>query len=678
VTLTISKNRLRTIHSAAFASTLELRHLYLDHNDIDLLQPLWGTSIQSQLNSPFNFMTNLETLNLRNNSIIFVYGDWVTVMTKLRELDLSYNNISSLRYEDLQFISGNRLHVNLTHNKIRNISLLKDYGVQARNPVHIDVNDNPLDCSCTLLWFVQLVKGVHRPQYAKNLILQADRLNCSMPNNLKDTPVRLLDPKLLLCPLDQTNDPRQRKCPLGCECMVRTYDNALVIKSNSGNLTHVPRLPELPQNLHIMELHLENNTLLRLPSSKTPGYANVTSLHLTGNNLTHLDVEQLPSNLTHLDVSWNHLQSLNASVLGFLNRTMKWRSMKLSGNPWMCDCDAKPLLLFTQDNFERIGDRNEMMCMDAEIPTRMVELSTNDICPGEKGVYIALAVVIALTGLLAGFTAALYYKYQTEIKIWLYAHNLLLWLVTEEELDKDKKFDAFISYSHKDQSFIEDYLVPQLEHGPQKFQLCVHERDWLVGGHIPENIMRSVADSRRTIIVLSQNFIKSEWARLEFRAAHRSALNEGRSRIIVIIYSDIGDVEKLDEELKAYLKMNTYLKWGDPWFWDKLRFALPHRRPVGNIGNGALIKTALKGSTDDKLELIKPSPVTPPLTTPPAEATKNPLVAQLNGVTPHPAIMIANGKNGLTNLYTPNGKSHVNGHINGAFIINTNAKQSDV
>ncbi|KAI8046743.1 protein toll [Drosophila gunungcola] len=681
-TLYMSRNRLRTIDSRAFLGTIGMRHLHLDHNDLDLQQPLLGSIIQGQINSPFSNMPDLLTLNLRNNSIIFVYFDWKFVMVQLRDLDLSYNNISTLEYEDLQFLSRNRLHVNMTHNKIRRITLPEQLGVTDNwdpNLVHVDLNDNPLNCSCSIYWFVQLVRGAITPEYAKQFKFQTDRLYCSEPNALQHIPVRRVDPRKLICPLDYSNDPRERQCPLGCFCWVRPFDNALVVECNNGNLTHVPRLPNLPPNLQLMELHLENNTLVTMPPANTRGYEKVTSLHLSGNNLTHIDVDHLPRNLSHLDVSWNHLQTLNDSTLGFLNRTMKSRSMKLSGNPWICNCDARPLLLFTQDNFERIEDRNEMLCMNAEMPTRMVELTTNDICPEEKGVFIALAVVIALAGLLAGFTAALYYKYQMEIKIWLYAHNILLWLVTEEELDKDKKFDAFISYSHKDQSFIEDYLVPQLEHGPQKFQLCVHERDWLVGSHITENIMRSVAESRRTIIVLSQNFIKSEWARLEFKAAHRSALNEGRSRVIVIIYSDIGDVEKLDDELKAYLKMNTYLKWGDPWFWDKLRYALPHRRPIGNIGNGALVKTALKGSTDDKLELIKPSPVTPPLTTPPAEATKNPLVAQLNGVTPHPAIMIANGKNGLTNLYTPNGKSHHgNGHINGAFIINTNAKQSDV
>ncbi|BFF92088.1 protein toll [Drosophila madeirensis] len=683
-TLNMNNNLVKTIAGNAFAANAGLMHISMEHNLIDLQQPLLGSIVQEQLNSPFSHLASLQTLNLRNNSIMFIYRDWNFNLINLQELDLSYNNISSLIYEDLQFLSRSNLFVNITHNQISRINFYPQLpvmpdGEMSTSVLRMDLNNNPLICDCTLLWFVQLVRGAHVPEYAKQFKFDTDRLTCSQPHNLMDLPVRMVPPKELICPIGSAEEPGQRQCPRGCRCWVRTFDKALVIKCHQGNLTQVPELPTLYDNLHIMELHLDNNTLLSLPPARSPGYENVTSLHLAGNNLTHIDVDRLPPNLKHLDVRRNHLQALNTTVLGFLNRTMPRRSLMLSGNPWICNCETKPLLLFTQSNYERIADRGEMLCMDAEMPTRMAELSTNDICPEEKGVFIAMAVVISLAGFLAGITAALYYKYQTEIKIWLYAHNMFLWFVTEEELDKDKKFDAFISYSHKDQSFIEQYLVPQLEHGPQKFQLCVHERDWLVGGFIPENIVRSVADSRRTIIVLSQNFIESEWARMEFRAAHRAALNEGRARIIVVIYSDIGDVEKLDEELKAYLKMNTYLKWGDPWFWDKLRFALPHRKPLGHVGNGALVKSPLKGSTDDKLELIKPSPVTPPLTTPPAEATKNPLVAQLNGGTPHTAIMIANGKNGLTNLYTPhNGKSHANGHINGAFIINTNAKQSDV
>ena len=63
---------------------------------------------------------------------------------------------------------------------------------------------------------------------------------------------------------------------------------------------------------------------------------------------------------------------------------------------------------------------------------------------------------------------------------------------------------------------------------------------------------------------------------MKFRVAHREALTEGRARVIVFIYSEIGAMENLDAELKYHLNMKTYVTWGDPWFWEKLKYALPH------------------------------------------------------------------------------------------------------
>ncbi len=202
-------------------------------------------------------------------------------------------------------------------------------------------------------------------------------------------------------------------------------------------------------------------------------------------------------------------------------------------------------------------------------------LSIDDLCEMSATV-IVVCISLATFGVLFGATILLYYRFHHELKVWMFANKICLWLVTEKEVDRDKKYDAFVSYSHLDESFVVEHLMPSLEGGEKPFRLCLHFRDWVVGEWIPAQIVRSVETSRRTIVVLSPNFLKSVWAQMEFRTAHLKAIKEKRARVIVILLRDIGPAEKLDPELRAYLTMNTYVKWGDPWFWQKLRYALPH------------------------------------------------------------------------------------------------------
>lgn len=89
-------------------------------------------------------------------------------------------------------------------------------------------------------------------------------------------------------------------------------------------------------------------------------------------------------------------------------------------------------------------------------------------------------------------------------------------------------------------------------------------------------------------LFLSVGFSKDTdiWNLMGFRVAHKNALNEKRTRVIIITKGDIGRIDHFQSELKAYLKTNIYFQWGEKRFFDKLTLAIAHPKIFANNHSG--------------------------------------------------------------------------------------------
>ena len=76
--------------------------------------------------------------------------------------------------------------------------------------------------------------------------------------------------------------------------------------------------------------------------------------------------------------------------------------------------------------------------------------------------------------------------------------------------------------------------------GRRQFRLCLHQKDFVPGKTIVDNIVDCIEASRHTIIVLSPRFMKSHWAMEELRQAYRQSLVEKTRHLIVILLETVG------------------------------------------------------------------------------------------------------------------------------------------
>lgn len=220
-----------------------------------------------------------------------------------------------------------------------------------------------------------------------------------------------------------------------------------------------------------IRIDVTKTSLHSLPTILNNQFFNLTEVLAANNSLVQLKADNLGDHVKTLDLRNNQLKHLDNEVFVKFSGMHK---IMLGGNPWTCDCSTLEFFNAIKVHKKIIIDFENIVCEN--LNKKISDLESIDVCFETIYIIAIGAVILALVGVIA----ALFYKYKKDIKIFLYAHNMCLWFVSEDELDEDKIYDAFVCFAADDQPIVED-IIFGLESEPHNFKCLVGVRDWEPG-----------------------------------------------------------------------------------------------------------------------------------------------------------------------------------------------------
>ena len=277
-----------------------------------------------------------------------------------------------------------------------------------------------------------------------------------------------------------------------CECLIRLYDNTTIFNCQNRHLIQFPVHLPFDQESNSIQLNLSNNridlTQLTQNIVSNQSFASVNYLDVSHNAINSSIIFD-PSwifhfknsfpNLCHLDLSNNNLTRISKEAVDQWNENL---TFSLAGNPWKCHCSNLVTAEFFSTFESRIRDFREIKCEGNETTIRTFKTGAGcDATVDPIFLYYSIASLLTLfiVVLLVTFT----FCYKDVVIFWLRQHGFCECpSLKEDNKEEEREYDAFISFSHKDEDFVTRELIPQLEkpgeNGLPEYRLCLHFRDW--------------------------------------------------------------------------------------------------------------------------------------------------------------------------------------------------------
>ncbi|KAL0124110.1 hypothetical protein PUN28_006128 [Cardiocondyla obscurior] len=384
-------------------------------------------------------------------------------------------------------------------------------------------------------------------------------------------------------------------------------------------------------NLQI--LHLEDNRIRELKGFEFERLSHLRELYLQNNMIGFIgNLTFLP--LRSLEILRLHGNRLVTFPVWQVTLNARLIELSLGGNPWSCRCKfLQELSSWVSDNAHKVIDAGDVWCYyggDAR-PSFRRRLNVNETACSDyfaQGGVIESIMVSDYLPLVAATLSAiivllviivLAFVFREPVGAWAYSKYGLRFLRTKSgkaattanlgptaaiaagccDADRDRLYDCYVCYSPNDEDFVLHSLAVELEHGAAGLRLCLHHRDLpcvLRASAPAPAVLEAVDASRRVLIVLTRDFLQTEWSRFEFRAALHEALRGRASQLIVIQAGHVGTEVERDPELRPYLRTAALiLTWGEKRFWERLRYAIPSSTTTAIIATSTTTTTTAVG-----------------------------------------------------------------------------------
>ncbi|KAK7443833.1 hypothetical protein BaRGS_00040442 [Batillaria attramentaria] len=272
--------------------------------------------------------------------------------------------------------------------------------------------------------------------------------------------------------------------------------------------------------------------------------------------------------LTELDLKDNWLSSLPEGVADL----EQLEYVRLSGNPFRCDCHTRWMKSWLLANQGLVQDWSDIKCSTDESEGRTFTSVADDdfICKpsaslGELAVPIAVPIWLFILVLLA--VSVVVFLFRKRIKVCLNIHSGPRSLFPES-LSDDALYDVAVVCGFPALVWSLHNVVEPLEND-YKCKVFFYSRDSFVGFTLLENVRHCVKNSRRLVVVQGKNWVKDDL----LVSAIREALTECRKDIVHFMTVLLHQIEDKDigyQDIQEYTRRWNCIHTDDKHFTKKL------------------------------------------------------------------------------------------------------------